>query len=804
MFRYTIAFLLAGISFVALHAQTLQVKDAATRQPLANATITATANGRSVATNSRGEADISSLSGGDSLTIMYAGYASITMAISDLSASGDAVYLTEKSVLLDDVVIAASRFEEKHADVAQQVTVITSNDLNFMNQPTSAEVMSQSGQVMVQKSQLGGGSPVMRGFEANRVLMVIDGVRMNNLIYRGGHLQNIISVDNNMLDRVEMVFGPGSVVYGSDALGGVMHFQTKRPMLADSGSTGMLVKGGAFMRFATAAEEKTGHLDLNLGWKKFASLTSFTYTDFNDLRQGNARNPFYGDWGKVNLYAQRFDDKDSSMTNPDPNVQIATGYSQYDVLQKFLFRQNSRVSHILNVQFSNSSHVPRFDRLSLISGGKPRFAEWYYGPQKRLFAAYSAEMNPENGWMDKGRITLAFQDIEESRQDRRFGSVFLNSRVEKVKVITLNGDFEKRINKQEFRYGFEVADNLLSSTATQTDIVQDTVTKLDTRYPDGSNNQFSTALYGTHSWEISEKLILQDGLRASFVNLNSQWNDTTFFPFPFSEVTQSHLALNGNLGLVLKPGAGWRVSVLGSTGFRAPNVDDLGKVFESTPGNIVVPNPDLSPEYVWNGELSVGKSWQDKVHASVTAWYSLYQNAITTQKGSFNGADSVLYTGVLSQVTMNTNAGQAYIYGGSAVLAADFDEHFSFNTTVTYTYGRIQTDTVPYPLDHIPPIFGRTGITLKLKKFRTEFFALYQGWKRLRDYNVIGEDNLSYATPYGTPAWMTLNVRASWQVHQHLSVQASLENILDQNYRVFASGLSAPGRNFMITLRSNF
>ncbi|NJN34367.1 MAG: TonB-dependent receptor plug domain-containing protein [Saprospiraceae bacterium] len=71
----------------------------------------------------------------------------------------------------------------------------------------------------------------MRGFEASRVLLVVDGVRMNNLIYRSGHLQNAITVDQNMLDRVEVLFGTASTVYGSDALGGVVHFFTKKPLL---------------------------------------------------------------------------------------------------------------------------------------------------------------------------------------------------------------------------------------------------------------------------------------------------------------------------------------------------------------------------------------------------------------------------------------------------------------------------------------------------------------------------------------------------------------------------------------------
>jgi hemoglobin/transferrin/lactoferrin receptor protein len=81
---------------------------------------------------------------------------------------------------------------------------------------------------------------------------------------------------------------------------------------------------------------------------------------------------------------------------------------------------------------------------------------------------------------------------------------------------------------------------------------------------------------------------------------------------------------------------------------------------------------------------------------------------------------------------------------------------------------------------------------------------MYNGWKRVKDYNQVGEDNLPYATPQGTPAWYTLNVRMAYQLNKMLQAQLALENILDRNYRVFASGISAPGRNLIITLRASF
>ena len=783
-------------------AQTVQVTDKTNMQPLFNIAIYSNNPKMSVTTNAQGQADLSSFKDADTIWFSNIGYIIKTYSYNELSTLNFNISLSEKSFSLDEIVVSASRFEEKRKDVSQPIQVIKSKELAFMNQQTMADVMQNSGNVLVQKSQLGGGSPIIRGFETNKVLMVVDGVVMNNAIYRGGHIQNIITLDNTMMDKVEIVFGPGSVVYGSDALGGVMHFYTKNPILSDN--SGMKVKANAFNRFSTAYSEKTGHVDFSLGWKKLAALTSITYSDLGDLMQGNNRNPFYGDWGKKAFYVERINGKDSMIVNNNPNLQKQSGYKQYDILQKILYKQSDKVSHVLNLQYSTSTDVPFYSRLRQLSGAKPKYAEWYYGPQKRLFGAYSLNLNNDKGIYDHARIILAYQNIKESRNDRRFNKNIRNSRIEKLDIFSLNADFDKKIERNEIRYGIQGTYNKVNSTALMEDIVADTTGKLDTRYPDGGSTMQTIAGYFTHTFEINKKLILNDGIRLSNVRLNSTFKDTTFFPFPFREVTQKNTALNGNIGLVCMPGADWRFTLLGSSGFRAPNVDDLSKVFESVPGSVVVPNPKLNPEYTYNADLGISKTIKKKVTIGTTGFYTVYKNAITNQPGTFNGQDSIVYSGQLSRVTMSVNAAEAYIYGINGYFSSDVSDNFSISSTINYTYGRIKTDTTDYPLDHIAPFFGKTSFNLKLKKFRGEFFVMYNGWKRLKDYNLSGEDNFSEATANGTPAWITLNLRSAYQFNRYLQLQIALENILDQNYRVFASGISAPGRNFIITLRGSF
>lgn len=786
-------------------AQTVKITDISTLQPLSNVAIFSASPDVSTITNGNGEADLSAFSKADRILITHLGYNTKIFSFDELALLNFRVSLIEKSFSLDEIVVSASRFEEKIEDVAQPIQIIKSKELAFVNQQTSANVLENSGSIMVQKSQLGGGSPVIRGFETNKVLMVVDGVRMNNAIYRGGHLQNIITLDNTMMEKVELVFGPGSVVYGSDALGGVIHFYSKNPVFSETDKP--LVKVNAFTRYSSAYTEKTGHFDVGIATKNFGSLSSFTISDFGDLMQGKNRSDEYPDFGKRDFYVERINGVDLMMVNDNVNLQKQSGYKQYDFLQKFMYRPNEKISHIFNLQYSTTSDIPRYDRLTQLSESLPKYGEWYYGPQKRLFTSYTLNLLNDKGLYDNARLVVGYQNIEESRNDRRFNSNLLSHRTEQVDILTINVDLAKKIKRNEIRYGIDAWYNYVNSTAFQEDIVSGDLASLDTRYPDGGSSMQSIAGYLTHTFEMNDKFIITDGIRLNVIKLHSKFDNTTFFPFPFDEVTQNNTALNGNLGLIYMPGRDWRFTLIGSSGFRAPNVDDLSKVFESVPGTVILPNPDLKPEYTYNAEIGISKSVAEKVTLGATVYYTWYRDAITTNKGTFNGQDSIMYEGVLSQVTMNVNAAEAYIYGFNVYLNADITDHFRITNTINYTYGRIKTDTTDYPLDHISPLFGKSSLNLHLNKFRGELSVMYSGAKRSEDYNLLGEDNQSNSADpiHGyMPAWAILNLRTAYQFSEKIQLQFAIENIFDRNYRVFASNISSPGRNIVLTLRGTF
>ncbi len=719
-----------------------------------------------------------------------------------LSVELSAQNISADTLQLNEVVVSASKFGELKRNVPYQIEQVKRSEIAFRNAQTSADVLTQSGQVFVQKSQAGGGSPVLRGFEANRILLVVDGVRMNNAIFRGGHLQNVLRIDQNVLEQLEILYGPNSVVYGSDALGGVLHFKTRMPELSDNARTQF--KTGILTRYASANNELTTNVTVDIGREKWASLTGFTTSEFGDLRQGANRRAAYPDFGKRPDYVIQVNGQDVIEQNARPNRQVGTGYKQFDFIQKFRFQPSERTQHVLNLQFSTTGDVPRYDRLTQVRNGTLRYGDWYYGPESRFLASYQLALQGEK-YYDELQVTAAYQGIGESRNTRSFGSTLLKSQKEKVAVYSLNADAQKRLGDHTLRYGLEYIHNNVDSRATFTNIKDNTQTLADTRYPDGGSTMDWLAAYATDQWSLSDQWILNGGIRLSQVNLNANFGSKEFFPFPFENAGQNTTAVTGNLGLVWLPSRTSKVSLLGSTGFRAPNVDDLGKVFDSQPGLVVIPNPDLKPEYSYNTEVSL-EQWFGKVlKFNGTVYRSWLRDALALAPFTLDGRDSVTYDGRLSRVTANQNQQRAYIQGVSLELNAYPAANWRFQAIYNLTKGRIlEADGSETPLDHIPPSYGKVSAQWQHKKWRTEVFSLYNGWKHIDDYRLNAEDNESGATPDGMPAWYTLNVRASYRLAAYFTVQASVENLTDANYRTFASGVSAAGRSFIVALRGSF
>lgn len=707
----------------------------------------------------------------------------------------------KKSVDLDELVVSAYKTEELKRNIASQINIILSKQIKFDNPQTTADIIANTGQIMVQKSQQGGGSPVIRGFEANKILLVVDGVRMNNLIYRGGHLQNIITIDPNIIEKIEILFGNGSTIYGSDALGGSIHFITRKPDYRNSNNN---ETDFSFMqRFCTVNHGKTSNLNFTLRFKKIATLSSISYNKFGDLKMGKNKNPFYDTlFGLRNFYVQRINDKDSVLSNNDKYLQTRSDYSQMDLLQKILVKQNEKIEHIFNIQYSNSSNIQRYDRLSEKKGDKPRFSEWYYGPQSRFLASYYL-VYKKFFCFDVLNVVLSRQKLSESRINRLYESNNLDTRLEDVFVSSINADFLKNAGKHKLRFGYEAQFNSVFSSAKRDNILTEITSPLDSRYPDGDNTLHHNSLYFTHTYHLSSKFIFNEGIRLGYSILKSEIKDNSFFNLPVTSIKQKNFIRSAFAGVVFNPKSNLKISYSISSGYRVPNIDDLSKIFESSQGIVLIPNANLKPEYTISNELGSSYKPNKNIRIESTVFYTSYFNAIVTGASSLNGKDSIVYNGIMSKIFSSQNAQNAYIYGVYIGINANVIKNLQIYGNFSYTKGRITSINPQIPLDHISPIIANAGVSYNYKKITSELIINFNGKKTLNQYSNSGEDNLQYATKQGTPAWIISTLRFAYRFNKKIVLQTGCENIFDTNYRVFASGINAPGRNFYFTFRYN-
>ena len=783
------------------YGQTITITDAQTNEPVELVTLSANSK-LYVTTNAKGNANISAFKDAEKIEIRSLGYKTVVKSYNELEAEGFSLSLEISNLNLDEVVISGSRWRQNSDDVPSKIISISAKDVALQNPQTAADLLSVSGKVFVQKSQQGGGSPMIRGFATSRLLYSVDGVRMNTAIFRSGNLQNVINLDPFAIEGTEVLFGPGSVIYGSDAIGGVMSFQTLTPRLSLNDSP--LVTGKANVRYSSANNEKTGHFDVNLGFKNWAFVTSITSWDYDHLRQGSHGPEDY----IKDYYVQRQDSTDVVISQDDKLLQIPSAYSQINMMQKIRFQPNERWDFQYGFHFSETSPYGRYDRHTRVRNGTARYAEWDYGPQIWMMNNLNINHSANNSVFDQLSLRLAHQWFEESRIDRSFNSNERNTQSEEVGAYSANLDFIKSTGeKNTLFYGVEYVLNDVNSKGELTDISTEISEMGPARYPESKWQ--SLAVYVTDEFKVTDDFTLSAGARYNYVLLDAEF-DTTFYPFPFTEANLKNGALTGSIGGVYRPDDSWVISANLGSAFRAPNVDDVGKVFDSEPGSVVVPNPDLKPEYAYNADLGIAKVFEDVVKLDVTGYYTSLKDALVRRDFKLNGQDSITYQGELSQVQAIQNAAVAHVYGVQAGIEVRLPKGFGFSTDVNFQKGEEELDNGETSTSrHASPFFGVSRLNYKANKLRMElnvnyqgkydFDELPQGEKEKTEIYALDENGDPYA-----PAWYTLNFKALYKLTDTFDVSGGIENLTDQRYRPYSSGISGAGRNFILALTAHF
>jgi hemoglobin/transferrin/lactoferrin receptor protein len=779
-------------------AQQIVVVDELENTPIPAAAVFNDLKTKTEITDINGFVTIDKFIGSEKIYVQHISYHKISVLKSSIQ---DTIFLTPKATSLNEVVVSASKFQQSKKEVPQTIISIDSKAIQFSNPQTSADLLSNSGRVFVQKSQLGGGSPLIRGFSTNRLLITVDGVRLNNAIFRGGNVQNVLSINPFNVENTEIILGSGSVIYGSDAIGGVMNFYTTTPKLSESKTPNLSAR--STVRYASANTEKTAHLDFNVGFQKWGFHTSASVSDFGDLKMG-----IHGPDDYLSLfYNQQTNAGDVMVSNTTPRIQKFTNFRQIHLAQKVLFKASDDLKFDLGIQYSTTSDYPRYDRLATYdSEGLLRYAEWNYGPQDWLLANIQmTKLSSRSNFYDKIKISAAYQNFKESRINRRFNANTRKIREENVDALSMNFDFYKTLSTtSNIFYGTEYIYNRVGSSGYSEHINTNATERIDSRYPDGSKWQ-TLAAYLSHKYKPNTKLTIQSGIRYNYVTINADLSaNNAFFNLPFKMVNLNTSALTGTFGLSWNPNPTFLWKFNATTAFRAPNIDDIGKMFESEPGLVVVPNSNLKPEYAYGGELGLTVNLNESVIFDASTYYTYLDNALVRKNFTVHGESVMEYDGELSDIQAIQNASRSWIYGFEAGLKVRFSKALKLTSQYSYVQG-VQEEVlgVELPVRHVAPVFGNVHIIWNHNKLQIDGFINYNGTLRHSEISAELADTLfaldAQGNPYA-PSWYTLNLRTQFNSNKAISFVGTIENITNQRYRPFSSGISAPGTNLILAL----
>ena len=748
-----------------LLAQIVTIKDSLSKAIIENATLSYKSTG--VSSNKWGKANISTFNNDNIIKVSHVSYHTKKIKKKNIS---NIIYLKQKTNILPTIIFSEEINVPKHEK--HSIFKIKPVGINTLQSSISG-LLSSASPVVIQESQSGGGSPNYRGMEANRLLLIVDGVPLNNAIYRSGHLQNSATINPFFIKSISLLSGPASAAYGNGAMGGALVFNT----LTTSKINRFLFQ----QQFESSSNAVITGFKANYYKNNVLHVTAFSLKTAENLRMGGNRLHGYKFWGKERT---------------SNNRQLYTNYAKIDFIHKTSCQINSHNRIQINTQYSTSSNIARFDKMNDMINEIPKYKNWYYGPQVRVFQSVEYNAKYRSLAFDNVIARVAFQNLKESRHTIPTSDTLLNNRIEDVKIYDYTTNFSKKIHNISFNYGIGLRNQKIKSLANLSGINGETFYNT-TRYPNEGSNVQDIFAHTQINIPVKKNTDLYIGSRWNYRQLEANFNSPNF---NFDNIQNNNTSFVNSILISFRPINKIMINTSYYSGFRNPNIDDVGKIFSKDDVNVVVPNSKLEPEYANNFEFSLNfllEKWTIKTQLFNTQ----ISNAIKREYGSLNGADSMLYDGQMMRVQMNKNIESATINGASFSASFKASENFLVRSRLNYLIGKTNDNR---PLAHIPPFNCKIAFNYKFKKQTFDFYTYYSGWKLAKDYDDAGVDNLEEATIDGNPSWYTINLVYSKKLGTNLSFSIAIKNILDAHYKTFGSGISASGRNFVLSLRSSF
>jgi outer membrane receptor protein involved in Fe transport len=662
---------------------------------------------------------------------------------------------------LGEVVVTATRRDRIAFDVPRQVALVSAAALREAATVTTPDALRELPGVLIQKTNLGGGSAFLRGLTGKQVLLLVDGVRLNNSTYRYGPVQYLNTFDPFTLDQVEVVYGPGSVLYGSDALGGVVHLRT-RPAPARTP-----LETRVYQRLASADRSLATHFDLGGHAGAFAWQAGGTYKHFGNLRAGNVGASPVG----INARRQPFTGYNEGGLNAGAHYRLAPDHR----LRTAWF-------------FTRQAEVPISGRL--ISSDRLRQPDTQnaYNPQV-LRLGYLAWEGTHLGPLRDLRAHVSVNEQREGRRRQPYGAVAVRYEHDRIRSLGASLQASQPLRARHvLTAGAEAYhDRIHSSAFTVTDGL---ATAGRGRFPDGTT--YATfGVFLQDDWRVFDRLNALLGLRYSRFRVAADFKGLTVGNIgPLHEVTGTYADLTWSAETVFHAMPTLNVYASLARGFRAPNVDDLA-VDGAWDSGFDVPNPHIEPEQSF--QVEVGAKLQRPGGAAGLALFNTTYDDLIQRTWFAPGLDGLTQTS--DDLYQFNNVAEAIIRGGEAHGHVVLGGGFSVAGQASYVWGA--NEDTREPLRRIPPAMGRLSLRHDAGHRWVEVFM--QGARR-QDRLSAGDRRDERIPEDGTPGWATLNVRGGYALARRVHLVVAFENVLDRRYRIHGSGLDAPGFNALIAL----
>lgn len=666
---------------------------------------------------------------------------------------------------LEPLIVTATRVEEGLWQIPYTAAVLDSTVFSQSLERTVPEALGAIPNVMVQKTSRGHGSPYIRGFTGRQNLFLIDGIRLNNATWRSGPVQYANSIDPYAVDRIEVVKGHGSVLYGSDAIGGTVNIITKVSGFRDEPEGGFFNHGEAFYRFDSNSRSHVGRLESRLGQGgRFGVLLGVSAKDFGDIRDsalGRMRN---------------------------------TGYDERNFDLKFEYALAADVTLTLAHQTLDQDDVWRWHSTvfnpgwTAAGGTAPgTFLRRTYDQGRTLTYARIDGESP-GAAVERWSATLSRQRQDESETqvrtlaDRRFQSMDVTS-------YGLAFQLESEVGPGTAVYGGDFYRDEVDSYGERNGVF-----RADSR-PVADDSRYETiGLFGQYRWQPVEPLTVTLGSRVtrSEARLGRFFDTATMTDLSARRSWNSMVsAIRGTYRL----DPYWSVYGGISQGFRAPNLDDLSGNLTARSGLTALGSMDVEPEKFLNHELGIRRG-NNRLQAGAAVFYTSIRDVVTPVPVAPGSA-----------TTVTTNGQDGYVYGIEVDGSWQITPEWTLSGFASWQDGKAETPdfiggpVAEEPLSRLMPLTARAALRWSHPNGRLWAEARVTASARADRLSAGDRRDTQRIPPEGTPGYAVVGLHGGWQARPDLLLTLGMENLTDRDYRIHGSGQNEPGFNVITGIK---